>query len=223
MDLPKNRKKKIKHKKKEDDTEEGVMDTKIDITQIFYDLSKKNVYIQTTTSNKRRDPHSISSLIDISLSQSDCIKLGIGIERLLLDFITTNTNLINIKESNTKGVKEKDHLFKDCDNNIIYYAELKGNLNLDTEKCKATYIKCRLIEEELIETYLEHKIIVSLVGLRYFTTSIINKNIKKKYVPIKDNLCGVNEYFKLLGIKNEFDDENQYKKMLNNLAIEMFQ
>ena len=49
-----------------------------------------------------------------------------------------NTQYKNIKEKNTKGKKETDHLFMDVNNKIIYYAEIKSNLNLDTEKSNET-------------------------------------------------------------------------------------
>ena len=44
--------------------------------------------------------------------------------------------LKNIKSNTKKGDKETDHLFIDDLNKNIYYAELKSNLNLDTEKRK---------------------------------------------------------------------------------------
>ena len=37
----------------------------------------------------------------------------------------SNTNLISIKSKNSKGEKEKDHLFIDEEKKIIYYSELK--------------------------------------------------------------------------------------------------
>ena len=114
-----------------------------------------NIYIKNSASNKKKDINSLSYLIDkIQLSQSDCIKLGTGLEKILSDLILDNNKLlINIKSKNIKGVKEKDHLFKDDANKIIYYAEIKSNLNLDTEKCKSTSKKCIDIFNELTEIY----------------------------------------------------------------------
>ena len=44
-------------------------------------------YIQQCSSNKSKDVCSLSSLIKMPLSQSDCIKLGIGCEKLFCDII----------------------------------------------------------------------------------------------------------------------------------------
>lgn len=99
-------------------------------------LINECLYIQKSFSNKKKDFCSLSYLSEKKLSQSDCIKLGNAIEKILSDLIIKKTNLVNIKEKNKKNYKEKDHLFKDEKNKIIYYAELKGNLNLDSEKSK---------------------------------------------------------------------------------------
>ena len=183
-------------------------------------IIKKNKYINNCSSNKKIDINSLSYLIDYELSQSDCIK--IGIENILKDFILENTNLKNIKTKNKKGIKEKDHLFMDINKKIIYYAELKSNLNLDTEKSKQTYKKCLDIEKELQEEYKDYEIKMFLVGVRYYEKIIIPKTILKKYKEINNNLCGINEYFKYLSIKFKIFNEKDYKKILNYLVKKMF-
>ena len=147
---------------------------------LFFKISRiirKNKYINNCSSNKKIDINSLSYLIDYDLSQSDCIKIGIGIENILKDFILENTNLKNIKTKNKKGIKEKDHLFMDINKKIIYYAEIKSNLNLDTEKSKQTYKKCLDIEKELQEEYKDYEIKMFLVGVRYYEKKIIPKTI----------------------------------------------
>ena len=185
-------------------------------------IIRKNKYINNCSSNKKIDINSLSYLIDYELSQSDCIKIGVGIENILKDFILENTNLKNIKTKNKKGIKEKDHLFMDINKKIIYYAELKSNLNLDTEKSKQTYKKCLDIEKELQEEYKDYEIKMFLVGVRYYTKKIIPKTILKKYKEINNNLCGINEYFKFLSIKFKIFNEKDYKKILNYLVKKMF-
>lgn len=185
-------------------------------------IIRKNKYINNCSSNKKIDTNSLSYLIDYELSQSDCIKIGVGIENILKDFILENTNLKNIKTKNKKGIKEKDHLFMDINKKIIYYAELKSNLNLDTEKSKQTYTKCLDIEKELQEEYKDYEIKMFLVGVRYYTKKIIPKTILKKYKEINNNLCGINEYFKFLSIKFKIFNEKDYKKILNYLVKKMF-
>jgi len=183
-------------------------------------IIRKNKYINNCSSNKKIDINSLSYLIDYELSQSDCIK--IGIENILKDFILENTNLKNIKTKNKKGIKEKDHLFMDINKKIIYYAEIKSNLNLDTEKSKQTYKKCLDIEKELQKEYKDYEIKMFLVGVRYYEKIIIPKTILKKYKEINNNLCGINEYLKFLSIKFKIFNEKDYKKILNYLVKKMF-
>jgi len=185
-------------------------------------IIRKNKYINNCSSNKKIDINSLSYLIDYELSQSDCIKIGIGIENILKDFILENTNLKNIKTKNKKGIKEKDHLFMDINKKIIYYAEIKSNLNLDTEKSKQTYKKCLDIEKELQKEYKDYEIKMFLVGVRYYEKIIIPKTILKKYKEINNNLCGINEYLKFLSIKFKIFNEKDYKKILNYLVKKMF-
>lgn len=178
--------------------------------------------IKNCKSNNNKDINSFSYLIERNLSQSDCIKLGIAFEKFLCDLIIKKTNLKNIKMKNIKGKKEKDHLFIDDENKIIYYAELKTNINLDTEKSKSTYNKCLLIVNELTELYPSYNIKWCLLGCRYISNNDIPKNIKKKYETINDNLFGINEYLSLLNINFKFIDEDDYKKILNNISNKMF-
>jgi hypothetical protein len=186
-------------------------------------IVNNNSYIQNSSSNKTKEIHSLSYLIKRELSQSDCIKLGTGIEKVLVDCILSNNpNLVNIKPKNTKGKKEKDHLFIDEKIKTIYYAELKSNLNLDTEKCNSTSLKCSQIVEELKKEFIDYKIELSLVGLRYFHGKDIPKVISNKYLSIKDNVDGINDYLvKILG-RNIFQTEEKYHEFLNYVANSMF-
>lgn len=182
-----------------------------------------NSYIQSSVSNKTKDIHSLSSLIYRDLSQSDCIKLGTGIEKVLVDCILRqNVMLENIKQKNKKGVKERDHLFQDDVNKIIYYAELKSNLNLDTEKCKSTSAKCSQLVDELKKEFIDYHIDLSLVGLRYFHTKDIPKVISNKYVSIQENVVGINDYLTKLKAFPSFETEEKYKDFLNYVADSMF-
>jgi hypothetical protein len=186
-------------------------------------IINKNEYIQSCVSNKLKDHHSLSSLIEREMSQSDCIKLGTGVEKVIVDIILANNSCLqNIKQKNKKGVKERDHLFKDERNKTIFYAELKSNLNLDTEKCKSTSNKCIQIVEELQEEFTDYKIELSLVGLRYFDNKDIPKIISNKYLSIPDNVIGVNNYLYKLNAFPTFGSEDKYKEFLNYLANSMF-
>jgi hypothetical protein len=141
-------------------------------------------------------------------------------ENMLSTFIMRNTQYKNIKEKNSKGKKETDHLFMDVNNNIIYYAELKSNLNLDTEKSAETIQKCLKIEKTLIEKYPEYKIKMFLVSIRHLTSLTINKKVKNKYNEISNNLIGINEYLLKIGIQQqeELKNEKNYKIFINKFV-----
>lgn len=186
-------------------------------------IIKNNDYIKSCKSNSKKDKNSLSYLIDYNLSQSDCIKLGSALENIFRDIINKKCeNLEDIKPpKNSKGKKEKDFLYKDNKNKKIYYAELKSNLNLDTEKSKSTINKCLEIEKELKKEFKGYEINMFLISGRYIYKNLIPKNIYIKYDDIKENLLGINEFFNKIGIDINFS-EKSYKEFLNCLAKNLF-
>lgn len=194
-----------------------VIDQNINITNLDIILSNFVKINKNKFKIGKDDNESLSILFDINLSQSEKIQFGNRMENFLSIFILENTSLKNIKEKNSKGTKETDHLFMDNINNVIYYAELKSNLNLDTEKSIQTVKKCKQIKKILKKKYPDYKIKMYLVSLRHLTTNTINKCIKNKYNEINDNLVGVNEYLIDLGIpqQTEFENEINYKIFIN--------
>ena len=187
------------------------------------DIINKNVYINKCKSNKNKDINSLSYFYaDLNLSQSDNIKVGNGLEKLLIDIVKKNIELKDIKKKNIKGIKERDNIFMDEKKKKIIYAELKSNLNLDTEKSKDTVKKCEEIEKEIKKEYPEYEISMNLVGLRYYKKEIIPEIIKKKYEKICKNVIGVNDYLKELGLNYKFDDEEEYKEILRYLVKKMY-
>lgn len=185
-------------------------------------IIENNSYIKNCKSNKKKDIDSLSYLIIRELSQSDCIKLGNGLEKIFYDIVLTYTKLKDIKPKNKKGKKEKDHLFCDETNKIIYYAEFKSNINLDTEKSKSTYEKCLNIVRELEKKYPNYTIEWGLIGCRYINNITIPTKLKNKYNRIEKNLYGINDYLNLLNINIHFTFNN-YCKFLNKLANTMFE
>lgn len=190
--------------------------------EVFEKIIDNNEYVKKCVSNKKKDTNSLSYLVSFDMSQSDAIKLGTGIEKILADYITSNKNMQNIKSANEKGVKEKDHLFKNDETMTIYYAEIKSNLYLDTEKCVSTSSKCSIIEKQLKEQYRDYDVKMFLVGTRYYTKDVMPAIITKKYLSIIDNVVGVNEYLKELGMTLQFTDEDAYKKIINYTVERMF-
>ena len=83
-----------------------------------------NEYVQACISNKAKDVHSLSSLVDRPMSQSDCIKLGTGLEKVFCELVLSlNPDLTSIKPNNSMGKKERDHLFVNEATKVIFYAE----------------------------------------------------------------------------------------------------
>lgn len=180
-------------------------------------------YVQSCFSKTTRDNASISSLIDRHLSQSDCIKIGIAVEDVLRMFIKTHIKGVkDIKERNTKNKKEKDHLFVNEHTRVVHYAEIKANLNLDTEKYNATIHKCLQIHEELSAQFPDYTINMYLVGARYLHASDISKPIHRKYSSIQGCLIGVNDYLMQLGYAGEPLSLTTYRELLNKMADNMF-
>jgi len=167
------------------------------------------------------DSESFSSLVDAQLEQSEKIQLGTRMERFLTKIILAFApTLKNIKEKNDKGKHETDHLFMDVDANIIYYAEIKSNLNLDTEKSVATEKKCLAVVENLKTKYPQCQIRMFLVSLRHLEAVSIKRTTHLKYKTIRDNIVGVREYLQTLGIpsQHELETEETYKKFINDIV-----
>jgi hypothetical protein len=185
----------------------------------FYDmLISNNEYLKNIKSIKERDTTSLSYLVDRQLSQSDCIKLGQALEKLLTDLVIRDPELKNIKQKNIKGVREKDILVLSEKTKTIYYAECKSNINLDTEKYKSTIDKINNIEKELLLRYPEYKIVKCLISFRYLTKTSIPKTTLNKYLKIKEHIYGLNDFLSLIGNPYIFRTEEHYKKFVNKVA-----
>ena len=180
-------------------------------------------YIEKCCNNKKKEFNSLSYLLDddINLSQSECIKLGKLMEEYYTHIIMKHTTFTNIKPKNKKGMKERDILFIDKEKKDVYYSEIKSNLNLDTEKSKATVNKCVYIVNELQEQYPSYDIKWCLLGSRYVNINEIPKTILRRYKDIKNNVYGSNEFLNLFGINFKFNNKD-YRMLINRLAKTAF-
>lgn len=167
-----------------------------------------NEYLKNTKRPKCKpdNSESLSSLVNIPLTQSECIKLGTHIEKIFAILLSKYEHVENIRQKNKKGVKERDHLF--VVNGVKVYAELKSNLNLDTEKRNKTIKKViHIAREEKCEGYL--------LALRYY--SCIPEHVRARYEGVR--IVSVSEYFRLFGVPCPFFDfELGYKIWVNQLA-----
>ena len=171
------------------------------------------------TNNSTIDKTSLKYIIKYDITHSECVKLGTLIEKHFVNFILSmNQSLKDIRpHKNKKGKKEMDHLFIDENKKIIYYAELKSNVNLDTEKSKSTLDKVLLFEKQLKVQYPEYTINAFLVSVRYPFLENIPIFLKNKYKSL--NLIGGVEYFETFGVSIDTDD---YFHFLNQIFFQEF-
>lgn len=113
-------------------------------------------WVETMMKDKKTltKPGSINYLLfgEKPSDQSINIKCGRLGEFIAKEFIknTPNFELLLCGVQNVSGKnKDVDLAFKNTVSNIVYYRELKGNIELDTEKIPATIAKCKEIETSL--------------------------------------------------------------------------
>lgn len=181
-------------------------------------IDNNQYIISLKNTNKCRDIYSLSYLINKKISHSDCIRLGISIENILLDIILHYTSLTICQFNKKKSKKEKGHLFIDEKNKIIYYIDIKSSLMLDSEKTIAIINKYHQIEHNLKLNYEKYDIKMFLLCLRYFDKSNIPLIIKRKYFQIENSLLGVNDYLDILQSKYLFNNEMDYINFLNYIS-----
>lgn len=98
--------------------------------------------------------------------------------------------------------KDIDLLFMDTFNKVVYYRELKSNLELDTEKLPATYEKIKKITEYLRSEYPSYRIDSSLMTWAVFEKSDLPKKYNSKIKKCSDNNVLVSfpsDLFELVG------------------------
>ena len=103
----------------------------------------------------------------------------------------------------------------------MYYAEIKTNINLDTEKAKATVTKSSQIQEELRVEYPGHTIKRTIVTPTFLHTDDVPPVVRAKYASIGDDLLGLNQYLEHLGINLKFTPERQ-RAWITQMAIAAF-
>jgi hypothetical protein len=112
--------------------------------------------------------------------QSISIKMGRFGEFLTKEMIQRKDNLelltCGIQQINNKN-KDVDLIFKDETNKIIYYRELKANIELDTEKILATVDKCKEIKSSLQITYPDYFIDCAVLNWSVYNRTILKSGV----------------------------------------------
>lgn len=112
--------------------------------------------------------------------QSISIKLGHLGEYISKELIKTKNELellhCGVQKINNKK-KDVDLIFKNIKTKTIYYRELKGNIELDTEKLPATIDKCKEIESSLKTTYPDYVINFGILNWSVYNREILSAGL----------------------------------------------
>lgn len=152
-------------------------------------------------------PGSISYLLygERPSEQSMNIKFGRLGEFLSKELIKTvhTFELLNcgVQKINDKK-KDVDLIFKDEVNKIIYYRELKGNIELDTEKLPATITKCKEIENSLKTTYLDYTIDCGILNWSVYNRKILTAGLSniKTFENGGIKIDHMEDFLKIIGV-----------------------
>jgi hypothetical protein len=183
------------------------------ITDLF---KKKQTYTK---------PGSISHLLFGSKpsDQSINIKMGYLGEFISKELIKQNKNLelltcgIQCIMNETKK-KDIDLLFKNNDTREIYYLELKGNIQLDTEKLPATIEKCKKIENSLKEKYSDYKIETGILNWSVYNRIVLTDGLSniKTFENGGIKIYHMYDFLKVINIKWIEDDFYSYFRELGD-------
>lgn len=145
--------------------------------------------------------------------QSINIKIGHFGEFISKELIKLNSNLkllnCGIQKLNNKN-KDIDLIFEDKNKNIIYYRELKGNIELDTEKIPATIMKCKEIELFLNEKYKDYIIDCGILNWSIYNRNILTSGLSN-IKTFENNGIKIDHYENFLEIINiKWNEEDFY-------------
>jgi hypothetical protein len=149
--------------------------------------------------------------------QSINIKLGYFGEFISKDLIKLNNSFellkCGVQKINNKK-KDVDLIFKNENNKIIYYRELKGNIELDTEKLPATINKCNEIGISLKDTYKGYDINYGILNWSIYNRKILKSGLSNIKTFEKEGLQidHMQDLLSILDIVWNEDDYYQYFK-----------
>lgn len=151
-------------------------------------------YIACLKPKNTEDAASLCSLLTRKVSQSTSIRLGNELESIINLYVTSccpsavDRRPVKVK----KGEHQKD-LLRELPDTVLVYAEFKSNINLDTEKRKATREKVNAVAAELSDAHPEQTIAPYLVSLRYLRTTDVPPLVAGSYSDV--TLIGIADFF----------------------------
>jgi len=191
--------------------------------KIFKD--KANEIIENIIKNqKRSEPGSLPYLFwgnKIS-EQSFYIKVGRNFEKWFKFVAKNSIGFELLPDGVTKKVyknksKDIDFIVLDTINKVIYYFELKSNLELDTEKLPATIEKVLIISKYLNKVYPEYKIECGILHWAVYNKDILSKKYFNKIKQSENSGIPVKYPVDLFKILNQNISEKDYYKMFENI------
>ena len=174
-------------------------------------------------------PGSISHLLYGSKpsEQSINIKLGKFGEFLSKELINSTSNLkmlqCGVQKINDKK-KDVDLLFKNEVTKTIYYRELKGNIELDTEKLPATIEKCKEIELSLKTSYLDYSIDCGILNWSVYNRKILTAGLSniKAFENGGIKIDHMEDFLEIIDIIWTEEDYYDYFKKIGDIIKIMF-
>tara|TARA_R100001510_G_C7652026_1_gene209838 strand:- start:1259 stop:1867 length:609 start_codon:yes stop_codon:yes gene_type:complete len=158
--------------------------------------------------------------------QSIVIQFGQSLQRMVIHEIEKNKNFSMLQSGVQKlvGMKKKkdvDLLFKNNKTNVIYYRELKANIELDTEKLPATSDKVKLLSKHLKQTYPNHELDFGVLCLSiYEKDNIKQKKILNKIKQFENsgvNISFAKDIFDILSFKTTDKEYYEYWRKIGKI------
>jgi len=147
-----------------------------------------------------------------------CGRLGEFIAKELIK-ATPGFELLQCGVQNVGGKnKDVDLAFKNALTNTVYYRELKGNVELDTEKIPATIAKCKEVETSLKIAHPDYVIDVGILNWSVYNRSILTsgltniKSFEKNGVKIEH----MGDFFAIIGVDWPEQDYYLYFREIGN-------
>jgi hypothetical protein len=174
-------------------------------------------------------PGSISHLLygEKPSEQSINIKLGRFGEFLAKELIKNNDSFdlldCGVQIINNK-LKDVDLIFIDKIKKIIYYRELKGNIELDTEKIPATIAKCNDITTFLVNKYQDYNINCAILNWSIYDRQVLTAGLSniKTFEKAGLRIEHMGEFFTIVGANWHKEDYYLYFRTICAKIITRF-
>jgi hypothetical protein len=192
--------------------------------QIFKD--KANEIIESVIKKpKKSEPGALPWLFHGSKisEQSFYIRVGKNFEKWFKFIAENSEGFVLLPDGVTKKVsngksKDIDYIILDTINKIVYYFELKSNLELDTDKLPATIDKVNVVKKYLTKTYPDCKIEYGILHWAVYNKNILPKKYLTKIKEAEKNGVSIKYPKDLFQILNQNISENEYYSLFNDIA-----